>query len=183
MELLSKSAAKNSGFILIGKVIAAHGIRGALKVKSLSDFPERFLELEEVFLSTTEDVQNPQCMQVEDVQAQKGDQWLVWLDQIQDRNSAEALGKPFLCVPADQAFELPEDTFYVDDLIGYSAFSEEGTPLGEISQVIQGHQDLLELRTPDGKRHLVPFVKALVPEIQASERRLIIRLIEGLLDL
>lgn len=187
MELLSKSADKNSPFILIGKVLAPHGIRGALKVKSLSDFPERFFELEEVYLSSDEAPRSPRLVHVEDVQFLKGDQWLLVLEEIADRTAAENLGKPFLCVPRSQAMELPEDTFYAEDLIGFEVYrcSETvwGDKLGVVSQVVQGQQDLIELTTSEGNTHLIPFVKALVPEVDVAERRLAVLVIDGLLDL
>lgn len=187
MELLSKSADKNSPFILIGKVLAPHGIRGALKVKSLSDFPERFFELEEVYLSPHETPQAPRLVHVEEVQPLKGDQWLLVLEEVPDRTAAENLGKPFLCVPRSQAMELPEDTFYAEDLIGFEVYRVEttawGYKLGVISQVVQGMQDLLELTTPEGDTHFIPFVKALVPEVDIAGRRLAVQVIDGLLDL
>lgn len=187
MELLSKSADKNSPFILIGKVLAPHGIRGALKVKSLSDFPERFFELEQVYLSPHETPQNPRLVHVEAVQPLKGDQWLLELEEIPDRTAAEVLGKPFLCVPRSQAMVLPEDTFYAEDLIGFEVYRFEppvwGEKLGIVSQVVQGQQDLLELTTPEGRAHFIPFVKALVPEVDIAERRLAVLVIDGLLEL
>lgn len=187
MELLSKSADKNSPFILIGKVLAPHGIRGALKVKSLSDFPERFFELEQVYLSPEETPQTPRLVHVEDVQHLKGDLWLLVLEEIPDRTAAENLGKPFLCVPRSEAMALPEDTFYAEDLIGFEVYQVEstvwGSKLGVISQVVQGQQDLLELTTPEGSAHFIPFVKALVPEVDIAGRRLAVQVIDGLLDL
>lgn len=173
----------NDNFILIGKILGAHGIRGALKVKSFSDFPERFLELQEVWLSASDPPQAPVCVSVEDTQLLKGDLWMLWLDSIPDRTAAEELGRPFLYVPREQALPLPEDTFYADDLIGYSVISETGEALGVISRVMQGQQDLLEFRAPDGRLHLLPFVRALVPEINTAQRWLRVHLVEGLLDL
>lgn len=183
MELLSKSAARHSEFVIIGKILAAHGIRGALKIKSFSDFPERFLELEEVFLSVSETLQNPQCYRVKDAQPLKGDQWLLWLTDIQDRTEAERLNRRFLCIPRTQLKPLPEDTFYVEELIGYQVLTETHESLGTVVQVIQGQQDLLEIETPERKKHLIPFVKALVPEVDVLTRTLCVHVIDGLLDL
>ena len=176
-------ARHNDEFILIGKILGAHGIRGALKIKSLSDFPERFLDLEEVWLSASDPPQAPQCLTVEDTQLLKGDQWMLWLASIQDRTEAEQLGRPFVYVLRSQALELPEDTFYADDLIGYGVLSETGESLGSITRVMPGQQDLLEFRAADGRLHLIPFVQALVPEVNTEQRWLRLHLIEGLLEL
>ena len=184
MALSLKSVARhNDGFILIGKILGAHGIRGALKVKSLSDFPERFLELQEVWLSATDPPQAPQCLSVEDAQFLKGDQWMLWLASIQDRTEAEHLGRPFLYVPRSQALELPENTFYADELIGYAVLSDTGESLGMVTRVMPGQQDLLEFRAADDRLHLIPFVQALVPEVNEEQRWLKVHLVEGLLEL
>lgn len=183
MELLSKSVATPSGFVVIGKIITAHGIRGALKIKSFSGFPERFLELEEIYLSTSETLTNCQAYRVIHAQPLKSEQWLLRLAEIQDRTAAELLSGQFLCIPRSQLKTLPEDTFYVDDLIGYEALTETGHILGTVVEVIQGQQDLLVVETPEQKRHWIPFVKALVPSVERTNRRLFIHIIDGLLEL
>lgn len=184
MELLSKSGAKNSPYLTLGKIVAAHGLRGALKVFSLSDFPERLLNLTEVYLTAEPDAQTAQGpFQVEQVQVLKGKNYLVFLEEIQDRDQAEEVSKYYLALPASEPFSLPEDTFYARDLIGFRALTNQGEVLGEIIQVIQSQQDLLVLKTPDGKEHWVPFVFALVPEIRTEAHELVIEVPEGLLEL
>lgn len=184
MELLSKSEGKNSPYLTLGKIVSPHSLQGALKVHSLSDLPERLLELEEVFLLTEPDAEQAQGpFVVEDAQHFKGKTFLIWLEGIEDRSAADRLAKLFIAVPAETAPELPEDTFYARDLIGFEVISSEGAVLGQISQLIQSHQDLLVVTTPEGTEHWVPFVKELVPEVDVANRRLTVAPIEGLLEL
>ena len=87
--------------------------------------------------------------------------------EIPDRNAAEAARGIVLSADVDAA-ETPEDPdeFYDHQLIGLAAYDERGSHLGEVTSVVHGGaQDLLAIRTPDGRDTLVPFVKALVPEV------------------
>ncbi len=182
MELLSKSEGKNSPYHTLGKIISPHSLQGALKVHSLSDLPERLLELDEVFLLTDPDAEQAKGpFYVEDAQHFKGKQYLIWLEGIEDRTAADPLAKLFIAVPAEDAPELPEDTFYARDLIGFEVINPDGTSLGHVSQLIQSHQDLLVITTADGTEHWVPFVKELVPDVDVAQRRLTVAPLEGLL--
>lgn len=184
MELLSKSGAKNSPYLTLGKITAPHGLRGTLKVFLISDFPERLLDLEEVFLLEEPDAITAKGpYQVEHVQLAHGKNYLVFLEEIQSREEAEAVSKLYLAIADSEPFALPEDTYYAQDLIGFKVLSEAGDALGEISQIIQNEQDLLVFKTPDQREHWIPFVRALVPEVRVESREIVIVLLEGLLDL
>jgi len=184
MELLSKSAARNSPFLTLGKILSPHGLKGALKVHSFSDFPEHLLTLERVFvLSEPEAESARQELVVEHVQAFKGKVFLFFLAEVETREAAEALSKSYLAIPKSEAPELPEDTFYIQDLIGFAVLDSEGHVLGEVHQMIQNQQDLIVLKTPEGREHWIPFVRELVPEVRFEQRQLVVKLVEGLLDL
>lgn len=184
MELLSKSAAKNNTYLTLGKVLGPHGIKGALKVFSLNDFPEHLLELERVFVLPDPDAETAlQELRVEHVQHLKGNVFMFSCEDIIDRNGAEQLSKTFLAIPKEEAPALPEDTFYIDDLLGFAVYDTAGQHLGELIQMIQNQQDLLIVKSPEGKEHWIPFVQELVPEVQFEQQRLIVKVIDGLLDL
>ncbi len=183
MELLSKSADKNSPFSLLGKIIAPHGLRGALKVHSLSDFPEYFSEIKEVYLIEHPDALTGQGpFELVQVQHQKAQQYLFTLSDFTQRSQAEAVNKQFLAIPSDQEPELAAGDFYIRDLIGCQAQNEAGEVLGTITHYVQGLQDLLVLETPDGKEHWIPFVEELVPSFDLDKQLVIIRPLPGLLD-
>lgn len=183
MELLSKSADKNSPFSLIGKIIAPHGLRGALKVHSLSDFPEYFSELTEVYL-----LEHPEALtgqgpfKLAQVQHQKAGQYLFMLSDFTRRSQAEEVNKQFLAIPSDQEPELAPGDFYIRDLIGCKAQNEAGEHLGTITHFVQSLQNLLVLTSPDGKEHWIPFVKELVPDLDLDKQIVTIRPLPGLLD-
>lgn len=183
MELLSKSAAKDNPYFLIGKIVKAHGLKGGLKVKSLSDFPERFFELDDVWLSHDADIKNPRKARVRQVQELSPGFFLCYLEGTQYRDQSEALVGSFFCLPQSEAYELPEDMFYASDLLEYQVYHVNGEHLGSVTQVIQSHQDLIEFADHQGKTHWIPFVRELVPEVNTETQQLIIDPIEGLLEL
>jgi 16S rRNA processing protein RimM len=101
---------------------------------------------------------------------------LVRLAEIPDRNAAEAARGILLhaTIPADAVPDDP-DEFYDHQLIGLAAYDVSGAALGEVTGLVHGGaQDLLTVRTPDGRDALVPFVKALVPEVDLAARRVVI---------
>ena len=95
--------------------------------------------------------------------------------EITDRNGAEAARGVVLSVevPADESPDNPEE-YYDHQLVGLAAFDLDGERLGEVTGLVHGAQDLLTIRTPDGRDALVPFVKALVPEVDLAARRVVV---------
>jgi 16S rRNA processing protein RimM len=101
---------------------------------------------------------------------------LVSFAGISDRNQADALRGAVLFADID-AREAPEDPdeFYDHQLVGIAAFDEADRRLGEVTGLVHGGaQDLLVIRTADGRDTLVPFVKALVPEVDLLGGRVVV---------
>ena len=101
---------------------------------------------------------------------------LVRFEELPDRNAAEAARGTVLhaTLAADATPEDPEE-FYAHQLVGLAAYDVGGTLLGEVTALATGTaQDLLTVRTPDGRDALVPFVSALVPEVDVAGGRIVI---------
>jgi len=76
-------------------------------------------------------------------------------------------------VAADESPDDPEE-FYDHQLVGLAAQDLDGAALGEVTAVVHGAQDLLQIRTPDGRDALVPFVSALVTEVDLQGGRVVV---------
>ena len=100
---------------------------------------------------------------------------LLRFDGVRDRGAAEALRNTLLIAEVDPD-EQPEDPdeFYDHQLIGLPAYNLDGVVLGEVTGLVHGAQDLLEIRATDGRNTLVPFVTALVPEVDLVARRVVV---------
>ena len=92
---------------------------------------------------------------------------MVRLEGIDSRSAAETLVGHELLVSADDRPELDEGEFHLLDLLGLEArLAADGPAVGTVSDLISGGNDLLEITTSEGRKLLIPFVEAIVPEVQ-----------------
>lgn len=141
----------------VGYVMRAHGIRGDVLVKVLSDHPDRFVP-GAVFATSSE----PPRVEVTEVRPHKLGLILAFRE-IGDRNGAEAFVKTTLSIDSSERRMLEADEFWPDDLVGLSAVDPSGSQLGTVVDVVLGAaQDRLVVETPGGERVEVPFVSDLV---------------------
>ena len=101
---------------------------------------------------------------------------LVTFEELTDRTAAEAARGIVLhaTIRADESPEDPEE-FYDHQLVGLAAYDVDGTRLGEVTGLVHGGaQDLLAVRALDGRATLVPFVAALVPEVDVAGGRVVV---------
>jgi 16S rRNA processing protein RimM len=112
-------------------------------------------------------------------------QLLVAFAGITDRTAAAELTGSWLSVDSSQLPETQDpDEFRDHELIGLSVRTSDGDPVGVVTDVLHYGQDLLVVRRAQGKdgECLVPFVKAIVPEVDLTARILVIDPPPGLLD-
>lgn len=101
---------------------------------------------------------------------------LVTFVELTDRSAAELARNVVLHAMIDPS-AVPEDPdeFYDHQLVGLAVHDLEGTLLGEVTGLVHGGaQDLLAVRAVDGRPTLVPFVAALVPEVDLAGRRVVV---------
>lgn len=163
--------------VLVGRIGKPHGIRGEVTIDVRTDEPDRrfapgaVLRAEPPSGSAT----SLRSLTVESTRWHQST-LLAAFEEIPDRGAAEAARGILLhaTVPADASPEDP-DEYYDHQLVGLAAYDVSGAALGEVTAVVHtGAQDLLTVRTPDGRDALVPFVKALVPEVDLPGRRVVI---------
>ena len=143
-----------------------HGLQGTLRVAPLSDFPERFAALHTTYLMRDETV-----LGAYEVKRAKwmNDVVLITLREVTKREEAEALRGAEICVLESEAWTLPPNVFYSDDLIGCKIIGDDGTTVGTLTGVLQGAQDTLVIETRAGEL-LVPFVRAWVGDVDPKKR-------------
>jgi 16S rRNA processing protein RimM len=162
--------------VVVGRIGKPHGIRGELTIDVRTDEPERRFA-DGAALRAEPPGGSAFGVRSLTVAASRWHRTtlLVTFDEITDRTAAEAARGVLLHadVPADESPEDPEE-FYDHQLVGLAAHDLEGSRLGEVTGLLHGAQDLLVVTTPDGREALVPFVAALVPEVDLSGRRVVI---------
>lgn len=162
----------------IGNIVALFGLRGELKVVSLSDIPDRFVNLDSIYLG-------PDHVRytIEGVRPYKGDMVLLKLKGIDNAAAAEPLRNLALCIPLDQLAELPPDSYYQHDILGLQVYTLENRPVGVIVDIIvTGGNDVYVIKGQEGKQILIPAVKAIVKQVDLIRQKMYIDPIKGLID-
>ena len=174
--------------IKIGKIVNAVALRGEVKVYHYSDYKERFEELEEILVERNAAKKHAmESYEIEGVRYQK-DMAILKLKGVNDRNAAEALKDCDVYITEADLRELPEDTFYIRDLIGCRVVNRSGNTeneeeIGIITDVLQNTaQDIYQAKTKTGKEVLIPAVGEFVKEINIEEKTVIVSLIPGFTD-
>jgi len=162
----------------IGKIVAPFGLRGQLKVSSLTDIPDRFAQLDAVYLSP-----DYERYTINEVRPYKGNLLLLKINGIKNATAAESLRDRDLCIPVDQLSKLPPDLYYQHDILGLAVAKLSGPTVGTIVDIMPtGGNDVYVIKAPDGKQFLIPAVKAIVKQIDLIRRVMYIDPIGGLLD-
>jgi 16S rRNA processing protein RimM len=162
---------------MVGVIVGAHGVRGAVRVKPFTAEPASVGAYGPV-----EDEAGTRRFALRVVGEGKG-VVIATVKGVEDRNAAEAL-KGLRLYIARAALPAPAaDEFYHADLIGLEAVTPTGERLGRVRAVHDfGAGDSLELDLDAGGTLLVPFTKAAVPEIELAAARLVVDPPEELMD-
>lgn len=162
--------------VVVGRVGRPHGIRGEVTVDVRTDEPERRFAPGAV-LRAEPPAGSASTLRSLTVARTRWHQGvlLATFGELADRTAAEAARGLVLSVevPADESPGDPEE-FYDHQLVGLAAYDLDGRHLGEVTAVAHGAQDLLTIRTPEGRDGLVPFVTALVPEVDVAGGRIVV---------
>lgn len=154
----------------MGRIGAAHGIKGEVRVQSFTEEP---LDLLGYNPFTT----NRPGLTVTIAKARGTTNMLVArIKGFNDRSAAETLNGVELYVTRDRLPDTDEDDdFYLADLIGLRAQLEDGTTIGEVTAVPNyGAGDILEVKNPAGETFLFPFTRKVVPQIHIADGYLVV---------
>jgi len=170
--------------IVVGRVGRPHGIRGEVVIGVRTDDPDLRFAVGAVLDARPfpdEEPADAGRLTVASVRWHSG-QLLVSFAGITDRTAAGELTGSWLSVDSSQLPELEDpDEFRDHELIGLSVRTSAGEPVGVVTDVLHHGQDLLVVRRAVGEC-LVPFVKAIVPEVDVRAGVLVIDPPPGLLD-
>ena len=162
----------------VGKVVALFGVHGELKVRLLTDIPNRFAELDAVHLGP-----NLTRHLIQSVRPYKGEMVVLKLEGIDDANAAELLRNQDLHIPLSELAKLPPDTYYQHDILGLRVFTLDGRELGTIVEImVTGSNDVYVVKAPHGPQILIPALKDVIKQIDLVRHTMHIDPMPGLLD-
>lgn len=163
--------------VVVGRIGKPHGLRGEVTIDVRTDEPEaRFADGRTLRARPPAgSASRLTSLTVARTRWHQGT-LLATFEEVAGREAAEAARGVLLVadLPLDATPEDPEE-FYDHQLVGLTAYDEAGALLGAVTAVVHGAaQDLLTIRTPDGREPQVPFVAALVPEVDLAGGRLVV---------
>lgn len=174
--------------IFIGKITKPVGVKGLLKVIPLTDFPERFLKLKEVYVfseSQNKLIVNPKTgkdiFKIKDVSLFSNFIKLK-LDGYDDINEISSYINKLICIDEKKKVKLPKGLYYYYEMLG-CIVSEGEKIIGEVIRIDNfGSSDILFVKTPKGNEVMVPLIKEFVTKIDVVNKKIDVTLIEGLID-
>ena len=162
----------------IGTILKPQGIKGELKVQSVSPDPDRFYRLEKIFMLRGE----KRTFVIENVRIVQGFVFLK-LAGIDSRNEAELLRGQDLYIAEEQLIDLDSGEYFIHDLVGCEVVTENGRLIGKIVDVMQElSSDIYIVQDQLGNEYLIPAIKDIVLRVDIKLKRVDIHVIEGLLD-
>jgi len=154
--------------VQIGEIVGAHGIRGEVRVRSLTAEPRAVAAY-----GPLHDLAGRRMLRLR-ARGTSGGVVICAIEGVADRNGAEALKGVRLHVPRSRLPRTAEDEFYPADLIGLAAETADGKPAGRVIGVHNfGAGDLIVVAGEDGERW-VPFTRRAVPTVDLAAGRIVI---------
>jgi 16S rRNA processing protein RimM len=158
-----------------------HGIRGELRIRVLTDFPERIPELETIFIGTGPDDPKITGYTVTHARPHQG-YMLLRVEGVEDRDQAERLRQLFVMVSVEDAVPLEEGEYYLYQLHGLAVRTDDGQTIGIISEVLEtGANDVYIVHSPQYGEVLIPVTPEAVLEVNIAEGYVLVHMLDGLL--
>lgn len=153
----------------IAQILRPHGIKGEVKVYSLTDDNSRFKHLREAFVERSgqyEPVIVDGCKFVSEAV-------VLHISGVNDPEAAEKLRGLYLCVDREHAVKLPEGTYFISDMIGCSVSSDDGTELGTLTEVFETNAN--DVYVIQGARKLmVPALRKLLKRVDIANKVIVL---------
>lgn len=163
----------------VGKIVNTFGIKGFVKVMLFTDDIKRFDNLKKVYVLKKNTKKE---MIIEEVKYHKN-MVLVKFKGIEDINQAELYKGCFIQIHRKDAISLPQDTYFIADLIGLEVYTEEGVLLGKVEDIYSTKSnDIYVIKDHLGKQILLPGIREVIKDIDIEKEKIIVHLLKGLIN-
>jgi len=162
----------------VGVIANTHGIRGEVKVFPTTDDPKRYEWLKEVLLDTGKE---KLPLEISHVRFFKN-LVIVKFKGIDNINDIEKYKGNDLFVTRENAVPLEEDEYYIADIIGAMAYTEDGKEFGILKDVLETGANLVYVIEHEGKDVLIPVIPDCVKDVDVEEKKVVVHILPGLMD-
>ncbi|WP_442600970.1 ribosome maturation factor RimM [Paenibacillus sp. KN14-4R] len=165
----------------VGEIVNTHGIRGELKVVPHTDFADqRFASGNQLIIVDVKGTQTPVVVQSSRLHKKT---YIITLKDFNNINLVEKFKGSLLKIAASEQEELEEDEYYYHEIIGCAVVTEQGETLGTIKEILSpGANDVWVVKRPMGKDLLLPVIDEVILDVNVDEKKVIVYLMEGLLE-
>lgn len=164
-------------FLEIGKIINTHGLKGEVKISVWTDAPDDFENLRYVLTKSGDEEKR---LNISGIKYQKNN-IIVKFREINSIEDAQNYKNAVLYVPKSELGELPENVYYIADLIDSEIFSETGEKIGVLRDVFStGSNDVYDIKRENAKNLLVPIIDGVVKSVDTDNKKIVIKIPEGL---
>jgi 16S rRNA processing protein RimM len=162
----------SDNLITVGKLGRTRGVEGEIYITPFTDFPDRFLELDEVFVKIQNGWEKMKLVSSRLVV----DRPVIRFENVNNPEQAARLTNRIIAVPKDQLVKLPKDMFYIFELIGCHIYSEaDNSLLGEIIDVEQyPANDVYLIKIAEDKIIRFPAVKQFVKSVDIDNKKIVV---------
>jgi 16S rRNA processing protein RimM len=165
-------------YLVVGQVLKPWGFHGDLKIKIITDYPNRLLKHKTLYLGP-----HARAYQVERARLHSGYILVKFVGYDTDTSVAKLRGE-LVQIPEEAAAKLKKGQYFHHQIIGLTVVTAEGETLGTISQILEtGANDVYVVNTPSGKELLLPAIKSVIKKIDLDAKTMTVELIPGLVDL
>jgi|LFRM01.2.fsa_nt_gb 16S rRNA processing protein RimM len=173
------SMKKLQDYLTVGYVLRPRGVKGEVKVEPLTDSIEQFNEWDVLYIKDGDQYYPLKIITKRYIR----NSVYISFEGYNNMNMAEKLRGQYLWIPRDQIGDLPEDTFFIADILGCEVRTQEGVTLGKVERVIHtGSNDVYLVKGSTGEV-LIPGLKKVILDIDIIEKEIIVAAqeLEGLL--
>ena len=161
----------------IGQIVNTYGIKGFIKVVPFVDYKEQFKDFHKIYIDLNK--KNEEFF-IEQVKFSK-DLVLLKLKGIETIEQAEMFRNQYIKIERKD-IKLEEGAHFIVDLLGLEVYTEEGTLLGNIKEILQpGCNDVYIIKNSENKEILIPVIPEVVKKIDIENHKVIVHLLDGLI--
>ena len=161
----------------VGQIVNSYGIKGLFKVVPFTDDITRFSKLKTIYIEKNKKLEK---MEIEEVKYHKN-LVLLKLKGIDDINDTLKYKNCYIKIDRTDAVDLPENSYFIVDLIDMEVYTDEDKLLGKIVDVFPtGSNDVYVVKDDLGKQVLLPAIGDVVKNVDVANKKMVVHLIEGL---
>jgi len=168
-------------YLVIGQVLRPHGVRGDLRVKILTNYPNRLQQNQHVYLASPASPNRVQQYLIERVRLHHG-ALLLKLADCEDRDAANELRNMLLQIPFKDAVSLDAGEHYSFQIVGLEVVTDTGVALGRVVEILETGANDVYVVTGSYGELLLPAITDVILKLDLQDGRMTVHLIPGLTE-